>query len=149
MTTTSDFNKSIQYYLDRLQNGPCNVKKIESMINQRFNVSGVAVRNKLIKEGAIELKIDGYDKKRMRNNFIVSLVNANKAKFVEETKPIEIKSIVVQTHWPEGWPRSNGNAFDWRNYAKGLFSKQEMAAMRSNLKAQTAFNPPITTYTKA
>lgn len=150
MTITSDFNMAMQYYLNRLKNGPTNDKLIQNMINQKFNVSGSSVRNKLIADGVIELKIDGYDPKRMRNIFMVSLIDKNKAKFVEEPKIQEVKSIVIDTHWPEGWKKSHGNAFDWRNTAKGLFSKAELAVMQTKIKANPNFTgDSVHTYSKA
>ena len=149
MTITSETNKAIKYYLDRLKDGPENDKRIQNMVNAKFSVSAAAIRNKLIEEGAIELEVSGYDNKRQRNVFTVRLVNATKAKFVAEPKQKQIKSIIIDTHWPEGWRKSSGNAFDWQNTAQGLFSKQELAAMQAKIKANPGFSSGIHIYSKA
>lgn len=149
MTFTSDHNKAIQYYLDRLKNGPENDKRIQNMINQLYKVSGAAIRDKLINDGVIEMKVEGYDKKRMRNIFMVSLVDKTKVKFAKET-PQESKSVIIETHWPEGWPKSRNNAFDWQNTAEGLFSKAELAAMQAKIKANPNFTGGVVhTYSRA
>lgn len=150
MTSISEDNKAIAYYLERLRNGPENDKRIQNMVNQKFNVSAATIRNKLIADGVIELKIGGYDNKRLRNIFIVSMVDESKVKFVGEMKPTEMKSIVIETHWPEGWPKSRNNAFDWRNTAQGLFSKSELAVMQTKIKANPAFTgDSVHTYSRA
>lgn len=150
MTFTSEDNMAIQYYLDRLKSGPQNDKKIQNMVNQKFNVSAASIRNKLIEDGVIEMKIGGYDNKRLRNIFIVSLVDKNKVKFIQEQPKHEMKSIVIETHWPEGWRKSRNNAFDWRNTAQGLFSKAELAAMQTKIKSNPSFSSGgIHVYSKA
>lgn len=149
MTFTSEHNMAMQYYVERLRKGPENDKKIQNMINQKFRVSGAVIRNKLIADGVIEMKVGGYDYKRLRNIFIVSLVDQNKVKFVEEEQP-KTKSIIIETHWPEGWKKSHGNAFDWKNTAQGLFSKAELAAMQTKIKANPYFTgDSVHTYSKA
>lgn len=150
MTFISEDNRAIAYYLDRLKNGPENDKRIQNMVNQKFNVSAAAIRNKLIADGVIELRVGGYDQKRLRNIFIVELVDQSKVKFVKDIKPVETKSIVIDSHWPEGWKKSHGNAFDWRNTAKGLFSKSELAVMQTKIKANPAFTgDSVHTYSRA
>ena len=54
------------------------------------------------------------------------------------------------------WPgtniiKSEGNAFDWRATAKGLYSRAELAALESGVKAKlsTEFKASIPTYSKA
>jgi hypothetical protein len=142
-------DKAIDYYLERLKDGPMDDKKIQNVINNRFKISGATVRNKLIEMGAIELKCVGYNHKRQRNIFMVSLLDKNKV--VKPSRPsYEHKSIVIETHWPEGWPRSHGNAFDWQNTAQGLFSKSELAAMQTKIKSNPAFSSGgIHVYSKA
>jgi uncharacterized protein (UPF0335 family) len=148
MTSISEDNKAIAYYLERLKNGPENDKRIQNIINQRFNVSAASIRNKLIADGVIELKVTGYDNKRLRNIFEVRLVNKDKVKFVPE-KVVQSKSVVIETHWPEGWPKSRNNAFDWKNTAQGLFSKAEMAAMQAKIKANPSFTQTTNVYSRA
>lgn len=149
MTFISEENKAIQYYLERLKNGPENDKRIQNIVNERFKVSGASIRNKLIADGVIELKNVGYDSKRLRNIFQVSLVDKTKVKFIPE-KVIESKSVVIETHWPEGWPKSRNNAFDWQNTAQGLFSKAEIATMQTKIKANPNYtNNTVHTYSKA
>ena len=138
MTSISENNKAIEYYLERLKNGPENDKRIQNIINHKFKVSGAAIRNKLIEDGVIELKVSGYDHKRLRNIFMVRLIDKNKVKFVPETL-VESKSVVIETHWPEGWPKSRNNAFDWKTTAQGLFSKAELAAMQTKIKSNPGF----------
>jgi hypothetical protein len=149
VTITSEDNKAIAYYLERLKNGPENDKRIQNMVNAKFNVSAAAIRNKLIADGVIELRISGYDNKRLRNIFTVELVDATKVKFVQEPKKQKMKSIVIETHWPEGWAKSRNNAFDWQNTAKGLFSKQELAAMQTKIKSNPAFSSGVHVYSRA
>lgn len=149
MTSISEQNKAIEYYIDRLRAGPENDKKIQNMINQRFNVSAATIRNKLIADGVIKMRTAGYDNKRLRNIFVVELIDQNKAKFVKEPEQ-KTKSIIIETHWPEGWKKSHGNAFDWRNTAQGLFSKAELAVMQTKIKANPAFTgDSVHTYSKA
>jgi len=150
MIFTNEHNLAIQYYLDRLATGPVNDKLIQNMINQKFRVSGAAIRDKLIRDGVIEMYVSGYDSKRMRNIYMVGLVDANKVQFAKEVAPEPTKSVVIETHWPEGWPKSHGNAFDWRNTAKGLFSKAELATMQANIKSNPHFTgDSIHTYSRA
>ena len=149
MTTISEYNKAIQYYLDRLKDGPMDDKLIMNSINHRFKISAAIVRNKMIEDGVIKLSDGGYNRKRMRNVFIVSLVDESKVKFFEEPKVYEHKSIVIDTHWPEGWPKSHNNAFDWKKTAKGLFSKAELVSMQAKIKANQSFIQTTNVYSRA
>ena len=150
MTITNDMNKAMQYYIDRLKSGPMNDKIIQNSINTRFNVSAAAVRTKMIEDGVIRMTVGDYDHKRMRNILMVSLVDESKVKFVKEHVSKPVTSIVIETHWPEGWPKSHGNAFDWQKTAKGLFSKAELASMQAKIKSNPAFSSGgIHVYSKA
>jgi hypothetical protein len=150
MTFTNETNQAMQVYIDRLQFGPVNDKLIQTAINHKFSVSAASIRNKLIADGVIELKPAGYDPKRLRNIYMVSLVDASKMKFVSEQPKKAIQSVVIDTHWPEGWPKSKNNAFDWKNTAKGLFSKAELSAMQTKIKSNPAFTgDSIHTYSRA
>lgn len=150
MTTTNDTNAAMQYYVDVLKNGPLKDRRIQNYINTKLNVSAAAVRTKLIEDGVIKMYVSGFDQRRQRKIFTVELIDASKIKFVKDAPKQVSQSIVIENKWPEGWPRSRGNAFDWRNYAKGLFSKQELAAMQQKIKSNPAFSSGgIHIYSKA
>ena len=150
MTITNDTNAAMQYYVDRLRNGPLNDKRVQNHVNEKFNVSGVAIRKKLIEDGVIKMTVGRYDAERQRKIFIVELIDESKLKFVDDAPKQLSKPIVFDSKWPEGHSRSYGNAFDWRNYAKGLFSKQELAAMQQKIKSNPAFSSGgIHIYSKA
>jgi hypothetical protein len=150
--TTNNYegiNAAIDYYLERLKDGPMDDKKIQNVINNRFKISGATVRNKLIEMGAIEIKKDVYNAKRQRNIYIVSLVDESKVVRPPIKEP-EYKTIVIETHWPEGWKKSSNNAFDWRNTAQGLFTKAELASMQTKIKSNPGFTcDSVHTYSKA
>lgn len=149
MTTTNDFDAAIEYYLSRLSDGPINEKNIQNGMRDKFKVSGAAVRNKLLDLGMIKLKEAGYDKKRLRNIYMVELVGQQEVTKIKRPEP-EHKSVVIETHWPEGWPKSHGDAFDWRNTAQGLFSKAELAAMQTKIKRNPNFTGrKVHVYSKA
>lgn len=52
--------------------------------------------------------------------------------------------------WPDGTPRSHGNAFDWRNRAGSIATSREWKHSESS-KRQMQRKPgkPITIYTRA
>lgn len=137
MTITSEEQKAINYYLDRLKDGPKDDKLIQNAIGTRFKVSGASVRKMLMDAGVIEVSCIGYDPKRQKNIYRATLLDASRvSKINEKPKP---EPRMIETHWPEGFAKSHGNAFDWQVYAKGLFSKAELAAMQQKIKANPHF----------
>jgi hypothetical protein len=57
-----------------------------------------------------------------------------------------------QQFWPgSNIPKSSGNAFDWRNYARGVYSATELSHMEGNLRAnmRTDYHPAIGVYSRA
>ena len=149
MITTNDFDLAIQYYVNSLKKGPKNDKLIQNSINQKFTVSGATVRAKLIADGVIKVEQNGYDAKRMRPIHMARLVDESKVQ-IPEPKPVKItKTRVIETHWPEGWAKSHNNAFDWERTAKGLFSRQELAAMQAKIKSNPHFTQTTNVYSRA
>ena len=58
-----------------------------------------------------------------------------------------------QQYWPgSNIPKSTGNAFDWKNTAKGIFTGTELNALQAYVKSQigdTSHKPSIPTFSKA
>lgn len=130
-----------RYYYEQLKNGPVGHRKIMSRMQNKFSESATAVREALLADGLIVLD----SKKRIgtTQKFEYFYRMASKKPVVFEKQ--DIKSQVVEGFWPDGWPKSQGNAFDWRNKEQSIFTKAQIAQMQQK---QTA-NNPMTIYSRA
>lgn len=52
------------------------------------------------------------------------------------------------TTWPDGTPRSQGNAFDWRNAAGSIATSKDMKHSEAS-KRSSKPGKPITLYSRA
>jgi len=81
-----------QFYLDQLKDGPVGHRHIMSRMSTRFNISAVAVRDALIRDGLIEV----VGKKRIGSsqkfNYMMALID--KDAVVEMQQPNEAAFIV-------------------------------------------------------
>ena len=137
MTITSEEQKAIDYYIERLKDGPKDDKLIQNSINHRMKVSAANIRKMLMDAGVIEVVCVGREAKRQKNLYQARLLDEKRVKYINQ--PPKIAPKMIETHWPEGFAKSHNNAFDWQSYAKGLFSKAELAAMQQKIKANPHF----------
>lgn len=128
------------YYLSRLKNGPVSQRTLCDGIKRRFDTSPAAVKNALLNEGLIELHEVKREGVTQKLNHYYKLTGK---KFVPNE---QVKNVVLPTEkWEDGTVKSVGNAFDWRNSAKGMFDNREVARMTQKYHQ----NKPITIYSRA
>lgn len=121
-----------QYYLSRLAEGKKTHKAIHDSFVRKFDIRSIDVRDALLSEGLIRVcgsRIRPHDGKK---EYYYELVKQPKQK---KSNPYK---------WDDGTPKSQGNAFDWRNFSKGLFTKEEIARSMNRPTPN-----PITTYSRA
>lgn len=132
-----------QFFLKCLENGPMSQRKISSRLSLRFNISPATVKDALLREGLIELDCIKREGATQKLNHYFKLTN-KKLKQPKEVEQIKVE-VVVKDHWEDGTPKSQGNAFDWSNTAKGMFDNREVARMTQKYHQ----NKPITIYSRA
>lgn len=113
-----------EFYLHCLRNGPMKHKNIYSQMKNRYDCNPTDIRNALLAEGLIREK-GSTKRKDGKINYSYELTGK---KMSVNYKPKESMT------WEDGTMKSRCNAFDWRNNAKGLFGKNELAAMESGRK---------------
>lgn len=97
-----------QFYLEQVRKGLQNDATIAERFRKKFPKGDVSkTRKSLLNKGLIILI-----KKEQRNNRTYSYYDI----------PRETKEQSM--HWEDGTLKSKGNAFDWRNYAKGIMTQQ-------------------------
>jgi hypothetical protein len=88
------------------------------------DIGALCVKNSLLADGYI--KADGfYVRPDGRKITYYKLTNK---KFV----PVEAKTYSAQ--WEDGTFKSRNNAFDWKNFSKGIYSAGEIAATEAGRK---------------
>ena len=130
-----------RFYLDQLKDGPVGHRTIMRRMQGKFSESATLVREALIADGLIFL----HSKKRIgttqKFEYSYKLTNTKPIVLKEQA----IKSQVIEGFWPDGWPKSKGNAFDWRSKEQSIFTKAQIAQMQQK---QTA-NRPMIVYSRA
>lgn len=118
--------KEKQFYLDCLKNGKKQHSAIYGQMKNRFSESATVVRDVLLAEGYI--REAGF---RVRNdgkkNYFYELTGK---KFQSKQE----KATSDQYQWDDGSMKSQGNAFNWKAYAKGLYKPGEIAAQEAGRK---------------
>ena len=114
-------NKEKQFYLSCLKDGKKRHDHIYAQMKSRFEISATVVRDVLLSEGYIRPAgfISRKDGKKM---FFFELTGK---KFSQEQKKED------SNFWEDGSPKSRGNAFDWRNFSRGIYTQSELAAVES------------------
>ena len=115
--------KAKQFYLKCLEDGPKRHDRVANQLKNRFDVAAVSIRDSLVESGHIRqsgsvLRKDG------------------KRVYVYELTGKELKESknVYNPNWEDGTPKSRGNAFDWHNFSKGVYSQRELAAAEQGRK---------------
>ena len=106
-----------KYYIARLQSGMVRHDYISKGFKQKFGVDPSVVRDELLESGHIKEvrsvpRSDGKLTKAYRYTGLPSNYNNSDT-------------------WEDGSPKSKGNAFDWQNFSKGLYTQSELAAVES------------------
>ena len=127
--------KAKLYYLECLKDGPKTHKLVHQRMKYKFDADPLKIREYLLTHGYIE----EYKKILRSDGKKVSLYRLTKKKFTEK-EPV----VINDYKWEDGIPKSQGNAFDWRNFSKGLFTKEEIARSMNRPTPN-----PITTYSRA
>lgn len=119
-------NKEKQFYLDCLKDGKRRHDRIYAKMKSRFEASATVIRDILIAEGYVEEA--GYvcrkDGKRMHFYKLTG----------KKFKSTEDAVIQESIRWEDGSIKSQGNAFNWKSYAKGIFKPGEIAAQEAGRK---------------
>lgn len=118
--------KEKQFYLDCLKDGKKRHDQICSMMKKRFSISATIVRNVLIADGYIQEAGFKVRKDGKRSYFYE--LTGKKVTTQKEAK----KSNPY--FWEDGSVKSQGNAFNWQSYAKGLYKPGEIAAQEAGRK---------------
>ena len=130
-----------RFYLNQLKDGPVGHRTIMRRMQSKFSESATLVREALIADGLIYL----HSKKRIgatqKFEYSYKLTNSKPIVLKEQA----IKSQVIEGFWPDGWPKSQGNAFDWRSKEQSIFTKAQIAQMQQKQKP----NSPMTIYSRA
>ena len=114
-------NKEKQFYLSCLKDGKKRHDHIYSQMKTRFEISATVIRDALLSEGYIQPA--GYiSRKDGKKMFFFELTGK---KFFQEQKKED------SNFWEDGSPKSRGNAFDWRNFSRGIYTQSELAAVES------------------
>ena len=129
-----------QFYLNSLANGPRRHDYVAKTLNIKFGKVAVSVRDSLIKSGHIVecghvVRGDGRQ---------VVVYKATGKKLIE-------KKVSNSLTWEDGTPKSRFNAFDWENFAQGLFDIRELTASEAGRKMGLSGNKydKITVYSRA
>lgn len=118
--------KEKQFYLDCLKDGKQRHDNISKRMKDRFETSATLVRNALIAEGYIQEAGFKVRKDGKRSYFYE--LTGKKVTTQKEAK----KSNPY--FWEDGSVKSQGNAFNWQSYAKGLYKPGELAAQEAGRK---------------
>lgn len=116
-------NKEKQFYLSCLKDGKKRHDHIYSQMKTRFDISATVIRDILLQEGYI------------REAGFITRKDGKRMVFYELTgkeftsKPA--KKMIDENFWEDGSPKSRGNAFDWRNFSRGIYTQSELAAVES------------------
>lgn len=116
-------SKAKEFYLQCLKGGPMRHDYVAAQLKTRFNVAAAAIRDSLIASGHIK-QSGVFKRKDGKRVFIFELTGKEFGK----------SSDTYNQNWEDGTPKSRGNAFDWRNYAKGMFTVSEIAAVEAGRK---------------
>lgn len=118
--------KEKQFYLDCLKDGKQRHDNISKRMKNRFETSATLVRNALIAEGYIQEA--GFKVRK----------DGKRSYFYELTgKKVAIQKEAKKSNpcfWEDGSVKSQGNAFNWQSYAKGLYKPGEIAAQEAGRK---------------
>ena len=118
--------KEKQFYLDCLKDGKQRHDNISKRMKDRFETSATLVRNALIAEGYIQEA--GFKVRK----------DGKRSYFYELTgKKVAIQKEAKKSNpyfWEDGSVKSQGNAFNWQTYAKGLYKPGEIAAQEAGRK---------------
>ena len=116
--------KEKQIVIDYLKGGKQLYTRIYYHLKKFSDESALAVRDSLLSDGYIQE--DGFyirpDGKK------INYYKLTKKKFVQP----ERKKNSFQ--WEDGTFKSRGNAFDWENFSKGIYSPGELAASEAGRK---------------
>lgn len=119
-------NKEKQFYLDCLKDGKQRHDRISARMKGRFETSATIVRDALLADGHI------------REAGFVCRNDGKKIYLYEMTgKKFEVKQNTKKSdpyRWEDGSAKSQGNAFNWQSYAKGLYKPGELAAQEAGRK---------------
>lgn len=118
-------DKEKLFYLECLKDGKKKHWSIHKKMKNHFSLNASIVRDNLLSEGLIKqcgfaIRNDG------KKDYFYELTN-QKFSYKESVKHDSDK-------WDDGSLKSKGNAFDWKNYAKGIFSIVELAAQENGRK---------------
>lgn len=115
--------KAKQFYMDCLKSGVVRHDYIAKQLNPKFKVSASVVRDALLESGHI---IESGNLVRCDGKKIYT--------YELTGKPLKAKPKAESPNWEDGTPKSRGNAFDWRNFSKGIFNPSELAASEAGRK---------------
>lgn len=118
--------KEKQFYLDCLKDGKQRHDNISKRMKDRFETSATLVRNALIAEGYI--KESGFKVRKDGKRSYFYELTGKKVTTQKEAK----KSNPY--FWEDGSVKSQGNAFNWQSYAKGIYKPGEIAAQEAGRK---------------
>lgn len=105
-----------KYYIERLKSGMVRHDYISKGFKQKFGVDPSVVRDALLESGHIQE---------------IKAVPRSDGKM---TKAYRYTGFAIKKNsdtWEDGSPRSKGNAFDWQNFATGLYTQSELSAVES------------------
>ena len=128
-----------RFYLDQLKDGPVGHRHIMQRMSTRFNISATVIRDMLLSEGLIQMTHKKRIGSSQKYNYFYQLT---KKKVVEKQ---QIMTHTIENCWPDGWPKSQNNAFNWRNKEQKLMSKREIVIAQQKYHN----NNPITVYSRA
>lgn len=119
-------NAEKQFYLDCLKKGKKRHDQVYSQMKRRFSTNGTVIRDILLEEGYIRKagSITRSDGKKIHYYELTG----KKFSYIPEPQKF------TPTRWEDGSLKSQGNAFDWRNFSRGIFSRSEIAATESGRK---------------
>lgn len=115
--------KAKLYYLECLKKGINRHDYISKTMKKDFGVVPSEIRDALIESGHIIQKglILRGDNKRIKTYALTG-------------KPLMKEPKKSAPFWEDGTPKSHGNAFDWQNFAVGLYTQSELAATEAGRK---------------
>lgn len=112
-------SKAKEFYIARLKKGIVRHDYISKGLKQKFGIDPSVVRDALLDSGQIQE---------------IKSVPRSDGKF---TKAYRYTGFSMRRHsdtWDDGSPRSKGNAFDWQNFANGLYTERELASVEQGRK---------------
>jgi hypothetical protein len=112
-----------QYYIDCLKKGINRHDYISKTMKKDFGVVPAEIRDELIDSGHIIQKgqIVRGDGKKVKTYILTG-------------KPLQADPEPFYPFWDDGTPKSKGNAFDWQNFARGVYTAGELAATEQGRK---------------